>query len=137
MAHLVPLMRGGSLPAIITEWKRLAGQEPDGPLRATYAGLSLVFAEAAGNLVEWQKGLEGWNVWESQVIRGWMEEGAARATLATRRQVLLQVLRVRFQAEAPEDVKRAVEGTTDLEILSRWFDAAVTAASLDDFRASA
>ena len=30
----IPLMRGGSLPGIITEWKRLAGQE-DAAVTAT------------------------------------------------------------------------------------------------------
>jgi hypothetical protein len=64
-----------------------------------------------------------------------MEEGAARATLATRRQVLLQVLRTHFRTEPPEDVRQAVEGTNDLDTLSRWLDAAVTATSVDDFRA--
>jgi hypothetical protein len=80
---------------------------------------------------------EGWNVFESQVILGWQREARQDQEVKTTQRILLRVLRVRFQAEAPEDLKRAVEGTTDLKMLSRWFDAAVTAASLDDFRASA
>ena len=44
-------MHGGGEAAIITEWKRLAEQEPDGVLRSAYAVLALTFAELTKGLV--------------------------------------------------------------------------------------
>ena len=129
-------MRGGSLPGIITEWKRLAGQEPDGPLRSTYAGLTLVFAEAAGGLVGWQKGLEGWNVLESQVVLGWQREARQDQEVKSLRQAILRALAVRLRIQVPAEVEQAVEGTNDLTILGRWFDTALTVETVADFRAA-
>src|SRR5438445_459733 len=41
---LIPRRRGGGRADTITEWKRLAGTEPDGRLRSNYAGLIRFFA---------------------------------------------------------------------------------------------
>jgi hypothetical protein len=132
----IPLMRGGDVPAIITEWKRLAGQEADGARRSAYGGLALVFAELAKTLVEWQKGLEGWNVLESQVILGWKREGKQEGFLEATRAHLLMVLEIRFQAQVPAEMKAAIEGTNDLDTLSHWLRTALKISSLDDFRAA-
>jgi hypothetical protein len=80
--------------------------------------------------------LEGRTVLESQVILGWQREARQDQEVKTVRRDVLQVLQARFQMEPPEDLKRAVEGTNDLNMLSRWLNVAATAASLDDFRAA-
>jgi len=132
----IPLMHGGGEAAIITEWKRLAEAEPDAVLRSVYAALALTFAELTKGLVAWQRALENWNMKESQTMLGWIRKGQEEGRLEAKRADLLRVLRVRFRAEVPSDLRAAVEGTNDLNILDRWMDAAATAASLTDFRSA-
>jgi hypothetical protein len=130
----IPLMQGGSEPAIMEEWKRLAALEPDSRVRAEYAGLALVFAELAKCRTDWQQALEGWNVLESQQVKEWQAAARTEARLETKRADLLQVLRGRFRKEIPADLVAAVQALTDWDELSRWFDAAVQAKSLAAFR---
>jgi hypothetical protein len=118
---------------MIDKWKRLAKQEPDRQLRADYAGLALVFVELTRHASSWRQALKGWNMRESQVILEWQREARAEAVLTTQRSNLLRALQLRFK-KLPPDLKAAVVELTDLEELSRWFDAAVTAPSLDAFR---
>jgi hypothetical protein len=124
----VPLMAGGDEAAVVAEWVKLAAGEADARHRADYPGLALVFADSVGRLPVWQQALEGFDVWESQVIREWKAEA--------RQSDLLQVLRDRFQTEVPTDLVERVEQTTDLGVLSQWLSAAVTTSSLDAFRAA-
>lgn len=131
----IPLMRGGDLPDMIAEWKQLAAAEPDGPLRSAYAVLALTFAELTKGLVEWQKGLEGWNMRESQTILGFMREGEEKGRLKHAREVILRALQIRF-SQLPQDVQAAVDGTNAIDTLDRWFQVALTAPSLEEFRAS-
>jgi hypothetical protein len=123
----VPLMHGAAEPGMIEEWKRLAGMEPDSRLRGSYVELALVFAELAGVLAEWERALEGWNVTESLVVLKWKAE-ALRAAL-------LRALRVRFRISIPPELEAAVMAQTNFDELSHWFDVALTADSLDTFRA--
>jgi hypothetical protein len=125
----IPLMSGGGEGAVVQEWVRLVSEEPGTERRAEYAGLALVFAERAGRLAVWKEALEGLNVWESQVALEWKNAGRQEAM----RSALSKVLRSRFQAELPASITDAVQQATDPEVLSRWFDASLTAASLEAF----
>ena len=107
-------MRGDDLPGIIAEWQRLAGAEPDGVRRSTYAALALVFAELAKGLIEWQRALEHWDMKESQAVLGWKREGMLEGEVRATRKALLQVLGARFPGALPDDVRLAVEGTNDV-----------------------
>jgi hypothetical protein len=127
-----PLMKDGGEPGVIARWVELARDEPDAQLRADYAGLAKVFAEATGRLEAWDKALEGWDMWQSQVIKGWRDQGA----LEDRRESIVQLLRARFSVELPADLVRQISQTTDLATLKRWFDAAITAPSLEAFGAT-
>jgi hypothetical protein len=76
--------------------------------------------------------LEGWEVRESQYLKSfeaWGEVKQARA-------YLLRALKSRLGAAAPEPIRLAIEGTNDLGILDRWFDAALAASSWADFQAA-
>jgi hypothetical protein len=130
----IPLMRADDRSAIIAEWKRLAAQEPDEGLRGVYAALALVFAELSPGLVEWQKGLEGWEMKESQYIKGWLSEGEAKGELKKAQEALLTVLEARFPQEPLDQLRLAIQGTNDLDILQRWFDEALTATTVEAFR---
>lgn len=77
------------------------------------------------------------------VIEAWRREGRAEGLaegmalgmLEARRADLLRALQMRFQAAPPAELIAAVRAANDLNRLARWFDAAVTAPSLDVFRA--
>jgi hypothetical protein len=136
----LPLMQGGAEPGIIQEWLRLASLEPDNRLRATYGGLALVLAELTDCRPVWQKALEGWNVRESQQVLEWQaearKEGLVEGKVEEARAKILRVLQVRFGADVPADLSALVEAQANLDVLNRWFDQALTAATLDDFRAA-
>jgi len=59
-----------------------------------------------------------------------MAEGQVKQRIAS----VLRVLELRFPPGAPADLTALIRGSTDLGQLSRWFDAAALAPSLDDFR---
>jgi hypothetical protein len=96
----------------------------------------LVFAELSKQLVNWQKGLEGWMMQESQVINGWIRTGEVKGELNKARGDVLRLVRRRLADPVPEDIRLAIEGTNDLDVLTRWFDAATDAETLDKFRAA-
>jgi hypothetical protein len=132
----IPLMHGGGDVGTIEEWKRVAGLEPDGRLRSVYAALALVFAELAGRRVEWKQALEGWNMRQSMVITEWQDEAREKGRREAQRIDLRRVLQTRFFVPVPDDLAAAIETVADSEELARWLDIALTAVSLDAFRAA-
>jgi hypothetical protein len=73
---------------------------------------------------------------ESQVILGWINRGVQKGAVEARRADLLKVVRARLQDPVPENVRLAVEGTNDPDTLDRWFDAALSAGTLQEFLAA-
>jgi len=57
------------------------------------------------------------------------EEGRTEERLKSRREMLLEAIRVRF-GEPPADVRSAVEACTDIAQLDAWFRLALTARRL-------
>ncbi len=70
---------------------------------------------------------------ESQYIKRWRDEGIDLGALRTRREDLLRVVR-RLEDPVPEALRLAIEGTNDLQTLDRWFDAALGADTIAEFR---
>jgi hypothetical protein len=146
----VPLMRGSGQPDMINQWKQLAEQEASSQARATYAGLALVFAELTRSLAEWRRELKEWNMRESEVVAGWQAEaraegetegeargeakGEAKGEVKASRAKLVRVLQHRFPSNLPADLTATIAAQTDPRILDRWFEAALDAATLEDFR---
>jgi hypothetical protein len=93
-----------------------------------------VFAERAGCLPVWKKALEGWEMWHSQVVQQWKDEGRAEGELRTQRSNLLQILRLQFKVEIPPDLVTLIEQTTSMDVLNRWLNLSFEVSSLDDFR---
>jgi hypothetical protein len=72
--------------------------------------------------------------WKSEGrAEGWAE-GMASGMLEARREDLLKTLRVKYQ-ELPPELNAAVRGTSELNQLTRWFDAALAAPTIDSFAA--
>ena len=134
----VSLMADGDDPAVIAEWKRLGLLEPDARRRAEYAGLALIFAELGNRRVIWAEALKEWNMRESQIANEWKNEGRVeghlKGRLESRREDLLNVLQARFPGELPGEVVQVVNTQDNADFLSRWLIAAVTAASIEQFR---
>jgi hypothetical protein len=101
-------------------------------VRLEYAADVLPFSELPGVWREWKQALEGWNVRVSQQVLEWQNE----AVVKSRRTDLLRVLEAHCGSKAPADVASSLEGSTDPEQLSRWFDAALKARSYDECRAA-
>jgi hypothetical protein len=127
---LVVLMRGGGEPQAIERWKRLAEREPDVEKRAAYRHFALEFAELTPELVNWQRGLEGWEVRESQ----YSKTIEARGEVKRARADLLEGFRLKFGEPVPEAIRLAVEGTNDLGTIDRWFQGLFTVNSGDEFQ---
>jgi hypothetical protein len=96
--------------------------------------VALVFAEWVGHRSVWQPSLEGFNVRQLEIVREWRDEGCAEGRLESLRSSLEKVLRKRYPPDVPSDVAEVIQQTTDPEMLSTWFDAALEAQSLDEFR---
>jgi hypothetical protein len=127
----VVLMRGGGESQLIERWKQLVVREADVAARAAYRSFALVFAELIPELVNWQRHLEGWEVRESQYLKSFEVRGEVKRAQAD----VLRILQSRLRAPAPEPIRLAIEGTNDLGILDRWFDAALGVTSWADFEA--
>ena len=132
----LPLLAGGGEATIIERWKRLADQEPATRRRAEYAGLALVFAEASGCREQWELGLKGWNVRESQVVNAWKAEAREEGRTEGRTEAVLVMLEEKF-GTVPEDLAAAVRATADLDKLRQWVGVAGRADTLAAFRAAA
>jgi predicted transposase YdaD len=138
-------MLGGDSGGIIEQWKRLALEEPDERKRSDYGALALIFAEPPKRLAIWQRALEGWNMQQSTVIREWIEQGIREGRQEGRqegldhgaaivRSKLLHYLQRQF-GDVPNTLRLRIESQRDLDVLDRWFDQALNAASLDQFQA--
>jgi hypothetical protein len=99
------------------------------------AAIALVFAELVGRRVEWDRGSEGFEMTESQVVNEWISQGEARGKLAAQRQSLPELLEGRFPGAVPKDVVQLIQQQESVELLYDWFKAAVRAYSFDQFLA--
>jgi hypothetical protein len=122
-------------------WRRPQGadaprspQYPDGLCGALVA-IALVFAELAGRVPAWKRGLEGWDMTESQVVNEWTRQAESRAKLVERRLALLELLEGRFPGVVPPEVVKLINEQESLELLDDWFRAALRAFSFEQFLA--
>jgi hypothetical protein len=67
---------------------------------------------------------------ESTIVAEWQAEARAQV----KRSDLLEVLEQRFGTPIPPELVAVIEGQANIEILSRWFKAALKAETLEAFR---
>jgi hypothetical protein len=70
--------------------------------------------------------------WKAEGRAEGMAEGMALGMLEARREDLMKVLRVKYQTLPPE-LTAAVRGSKELDLLTRWFEAALAAPTLEAF----
>ena len=73
---------------------------------------------------------------QSMVITEWQDEAREEGRREAQRTDLRRVLQTRFFVPVPDDLAAAIETVADSEELARWLDIALTAVSLDAFRAA-
>ena len=73
---------------------------------------------------------------ESTIVAEWMAEGEAKGEAKGRRSALIEVLEQRFGAPIPADLVATIEGQADVDVLARWFKAALKSETVDSFRAA-
>jgi hypothetical protein len=129
---LVPLMAGAAEAAVVAEWKRMVDSYLPAHDRDEYAADARILAGLARVRPAWDSTLKEYKMETSDVVMEWQAE----AKVETQRAVILRALERLCKAPVPADVAQAVRATTDLATLSRWFDAALDAATYDDFRAA-
>lgn len=130
----VALMGGGGDETVIARWRDVVAQVVPLPrMRGNMAGIALVFAELVGRRPAWVRGLEGFEMTESQVVNEWIGQGMVKGELAASRRNLLELLNGRFPGAVPPDVTRLIQQQDSLELLNDWFRAAVRAFSFDQF----
>jgi hypothetical protein len=127
-------MAGGGDEPIIARWRELVTTlVPDARMQGNLVGIALVFADLAGRVPEWKRGLEGFQMTESQVVNEWISQGKLAGELKASREILLHILQRKFPGLVPEDVSRFISQQDSLPLLADWLDAALTAASIEEF----
>jgi hypothetical protein len=130
MLFWVALMAEGQQDAVIARWREVVEQVVlDRRTRGNLAGIALVLAELVGRRIEWKRGLEGFEMTESQVVNEWISQGEVKAS----RQKLLKVLAVRFPGAGTEEITRLVNDQDSLSLLDDWFLAALQAGTFEQF----
>lgn len=130
----VPLMAGGGEDAVVSRWREVVeAVVSDLRMRGNLAAVALVFAELVGRRIEWKRGLEGFEMTESQVVNEWISQGEARGELKNQRQNLLDLLESAFPGAIPQDVVRLIQHQDSLEVLRDWFKAALRAKTPEQF----
>jgi hypothetical protein len=84
----------------------------------------------------WRRALEDWSVEESQFLNEWGAKERAKGRVEARRDLLLRLLRGKFPTQLPPEVSSAIQAQADADELSRWFDLALTASSVEEFRSA-
>ncbi len=134
MLFWVPLMGDGRDGGVIARWKDVVAQVvADRRVRGNLAGITRVFAELVGRRIEWNRGLEGFDMTESQVVNEWISQGEAKGMLIKQRQNLLEALSLRFPGSTPDDVVRLINEQESLTLLDDWFRAALRAYTFEQF----
>jgi hypothetical protein len=134
MLFWVALMAEGERDAVIARWREVVVQVvPDRRTRGNLAGIALVFAELVGRRAAWRRGLEGFEMTESQVVNEWISQGKAEGTLEERRRNLLRVLTVRFPGAVTDEIVRLVNQQDSLPMLDDWSLAALRAYTFEQF----
>jgi hypothetical protein len=118
----VPLMQGGTEPAIIVRWRdeatRLMAEERD---RADLGSLALPFATLAGCWPVWEKALRGWNMQTSPFLDEIRAQGREEGRAEGERSMLLHLGRQKFgktPSKKQQKVLDAIDDLTQLKALA-------------------
>lgn len=130
MLFWVVLMKGGGDETLIARWKEVVlAVVADRQRRGDLVRIVEVFAELAGCLPAWERGLEGFDMTESEVVNRWISKGE----LNRARFSLLEALEGRFPGQASEEILQMIREQESLPLLDTWFRAVVRVRTFEDF----
>jgi hypothetical protein len=130
----IPLFGGAGEAAVLAEWVRLAQAVPNPRRRQDYGRLARFFAELVTWEQAWEKTLENWTMKESKYLKQLLDQDRAEGRMEGQKNWLLRVLRSKTADPLPADLVAAIEAQGNADELSRWFDLALAAPSLEQFR---
>jgi hypothetical protein len=128
----IPLMQGGGESGTILKWKDLAGLESDTRRRGDYAGLALVFAEAAGCWDSWKDALKEWHVIQSKQVNEWQEQGRTEGAANCAVNLLLHFLGAKF-GQLPDSVVHLVQSVRNPNQIGSLLVRAGQSATIDEW----
>jgi hypothetical protein len=71
---------------------------------------------------------------ESQQVLEWIAQGEVKGELKGTIASLFRLLHKKFPPGPPPELVSLIQSCDDLKLATRWLDAAIDAASFDDFR---
>jgi hypothetical protein len=134
MLFWIPLMSGGGSEEVIERWKEVVPTRvEEQTMRANVASIALIFAELVGRRIQWQRGLEGSEMTESQVVNEWISQGETRGQLSMARKHIIQAAQRKFGGTVPNEIIRLINQQDSLLMLDEWFNAAIDSRTVDEF----
>jgi hypothetical protein len=97
--------------------------------------IAIIFAELSGCVPAWERGLEDFEMTESQVVNNWISKGSAQGKLEERRQMLLECLQERFPGATSTEVVQLIQQQDSMDLLRDWSRAAYCASTYEEFLA--
>jgi hypothetical protein len=130
------IMQGSESEEFLREWFQVAQREQVAQRRERIGDMTLVLAELARCQLDWLDLLRDWQMRESSWINTWRDQGIDIGSVRAKRGFLVEAIKVRLADPVPENISKAIEGTTSSETLDRWFEAALKAQVLSELRAA-
>jgi hypothetical protein len=130
------IMQGSESGEFLQEWFQVAQREQVAQRRERIGDMTLVLAELARCQLDWLELLRDWQMRESSWINTWRDQGIDIGSVRTKRGSLMKLIKKHFEDPVPENLSKAIEGTTSLETLERWYDAALDAQTISELRAA-
>jgi hypothetical protein len=119
-----------------TPTKQTVAAETDLHRRGDYS-LAIVVAEKVNRRAVWHNAMEGFSMIESPIIAELLSEHGGKIALQAKVkatvELLLRTLRKRH-GELPDELTVTIRACQDGEQLDRWFDTALEAETLAEFR---
>ena len=136
MLFWLPLMRGADDDNFVRRWREVVVAKIESRIRRTeLAIIAIVFAELANRRPIWERGLEGFEQMESQVVNDWLRKGGKFGRIEEAREALLDGLEVKFSGVAPPDIITLINTQESLPVLRDWRRELFRVTTYDEFLA--
>jgi len=81
----------------------------------------------------WENQLKGDEMTNSPMVNGWLRASREEAELRLAREMLIDLLQIRFEIAIPSDVITAIEAQPALSMLKVWHRKAIIVPSMEAF----
>jgi hypothetical protein len=130
------IMQGSDSAEFLQEWFSVAQQEQDREKRERIGDMTLVLAELARCQLDWLDLLRDWQMRESSWINTWRDQGIDIGLVRMKRLDMLEAIEERLENPVPENIRKAIEATSSLDVLKHWYRLALRSNSIAELRAA-